>query len=121
MQKCHCPGPAIPEVPMVSRNMIACLLSLLSVPVASFNRSLHPRVISRTDRFFAVGLATIAIASDKDLSTYVHLKATGRYMLFPPVGSPNRADERDLRPRKEGAEGQEGAEADSARLLKRGP
>ena len=104
-------GPAMPEVPVVSRNMIAYLISLLSV--APFYRSLDPRVISRTDKFFAVGLATMANASDKDLSAYVHSRATGWYRRFRPVGSPDRADEKDLHLRvKEGAEGQEGDEAE---------
>ena len=103
-------GPAIPEVPVVSRNMITHLISLLSV--APCYRSLDLRVISRTDKFFAVGLATMTNASDKDLIAYVHRKATVWYRRFPPVRSPDRADEKDLRPRvKEGAEGQDGAEA----------
>ena len=104
-------GPAMPEVPVVSRNMIAYLISLLSA--APFYRKLDPRVISRTDKFFAICLATMANSSDKDLRAYVHSKATGYYRRFPPVGSPDRADEKVLRPRvKEGAEGrQEGSEA----------
>ena len=105
-------GSVMPEVPGVSRNIIAYLISLLSV--APFYRSLDPRVISSSDKFFAVCLATMAKASDKDflVSAYVCCKATRWYMRFPPVGSSERANEKDLCPRvKEGAEGKEGAEA----------
>ena len=70
----------------------------------------------KTDKYFAVGLAIIANASSNDLSAYVHHKATGWYRRFPPVGSPDRADEKDLCPCvKKGAEGQvrqAGAEAE---------
>ena len=44
-------GLAMPEVPVMSRNMMAYLVSLLSV--APFYRSLDPHVISRTDKYFA--------------------------------------------------------------------
>ena len=74
---------------------------------------LDPRVISRTGKFVAVSLAAMENASDRDLSAYVHRKATGWYRWFPSVGSPDCADEKDLRPRvKERAEGQEGVKAE---------
>ena len=116
-------GPAMPEVPVVSRNMITYLISLLSA--VPFYRSLDPSVISRTNKFFAVCLATMADASDQDLSAYLPRRATRWYRRFFPVESPDCADENSegLRPRiKEGAEGQEGADSpQSQRLLKRGP
>ena len=66
----------------------------------------------RTNKYFAIGLVTMANASNNCLSAYVHSKATEWYRRFPPVGSPDCADEKDLRPRvKKGTEGQEGDEA----------
>ena len=83
---------------------------------APFYRSLDPRVIARTDKYSAVSLAIISNARDNDLSAYVHCRATRWYRLFPPVGSPDRTNEKDLHSRvKEGAdsaEGQEGADAE---------
>ena len=63
-------GPAMPEVPLVFRNMIASFIFVLSV--APSCRLLDPSVISRTYKYLAVGLATMANVSDNDLSAYVH-------------------------------------------------
>ena len=105
----------MPKVPVVSRNMIAYLISLLPVVPFYWSLPVDPRVIERTYKYFAVGLATMANASYNNLSAHVHHKATGWYRQFPPIRSPDRADEKDLRPGfKEGAEDsdQDGAEAE---------
>jgi hypothetical protein len=84
-------GPELPAVPCVSRNMIAYITSFLSV--APFFRSADPRVTSRTDKYYALSLATLSKTNDKDLAEYVHRKATAWYRRFPPVGSPDRIDD----------------------------
>ena len=86
-------GPELPAVPCVSRNMIAYITSFLSV--APFFRAADPRVTSRTDKYYAVALATLSKTNDKDLVDYVHRKATAWYRRFPPVGSPDRIDDDD--------------------------
>ena len=80
-------GPEMPQVPYVSRYFIAYLTFF--VAVAPFFRSKDPRVASRTDKFFAKDLDTLA---NVDLSAYLRRKATAWYRRFPPVHSPDRMD-----------------------------
>ena len=76
----------MPEVPVVSRNMIAYLISLLSV--APSYRSLDPCIISRTYKLFAVCLATMAVQVTKtSVPTCITrlLDGTGSFL---PSGAP---------------------------------
>ena len=77
-------GPEMPKVPAVSRNFIANITGISLKSVAPFYWSLDPRVISRTDKYFALGLATLSKTSNKDFSAHVHCKpeTTGRTGCF---------------------------------------
>ena len=61
----------------------------------------------------------MANASDQDLSAYVQRKAAGRYRRFPPVESPDRADEKD--PRFASRRELRASRVPRPRLLKREP
>ena len=67
----------MPKISVVSRNLIAYLISHLSV--APFCRSLDPSLVSRTNKYFARGHATLPKTSNKDLSGYIHFKAVPWY------------------------------------------
>ena len=65
------------------------------VTVAPFFRMEDPRVTSRTNKFFAKALDTLAdvLVDDKTLSAYLHHKATAWYRMYPPVHNPDRMDD----------------------------
>ena len=71
-------GLKMPGVPCVYRYFAVYLTSF--VAVASFFRSKDPCVALKTDKFFAKALDTLADVNDKNLSVYLHSKATAWYL-----------------------------------------
>ena len=61
-----------------------------------------------TDKYFALGLATLSKISDKDLSEYgLRRKGTGWYRLFQPGGRKREGGGSEGRARRIGREGEE--------------
>lgn len=73
----------------ITRNMLCMCFRRKSVP-------LQARMI---DKYFAFGLANVSKTGDKDFSAHMNRKAViwCLRLLFPPVGSPDRADQITLK------------------------
>ena len=84
-------GIELPKVPVVSRYFVAYLTAFVSV--APFFRTKDERVQTRTDKFFNRALKTLARANDTELCVYLNRKATAWYRRFPPMHSPDRAQD----------------------------
>ena len=61
--------------------------------VAPFFLSKEERVQMRTEKFFHKALNNLAGLDDTSLSVYLNCKATTWYRQFPPVHSPDRAED----------------------------
>ena len=84
-------GMEMPKVPVVSRYFVAYLASF--VAVAPFFRAKDERVQTGTVKFFDKALSKLAGMKDTALSAYLHRKATAWYKRFPPIHSPDRAED----------------------------
>ena len=100
-------GPDLPEVSVVSSYFVAYLTSF--VVVAPFFRAKDPRVASRTDKFYAKALETLARVKNKDppASRGHGLVVVSWYRRIPPVHCPERMDDKKVMDH-------EGAEAEDA-------
>ena len=91
-------GMVMPKVPVVSRYLIAYLASFVAVApffrakVAPFFRANDILQIG-TVKFFDKALCKLAGMKYTVLSAFLHRKATAWYKLFPPIHSPDRAED----------------------------
>ena len=61
--------------------------------IAPFFRTKDERVQRRTVKFFNKALKTLAGVNDTELSVYLNRKATAWYRRFPPMHSPDCAED----------------------------
>ena len=88
----------MPKVPAVSRYFVAYLPSFVAVApffrakVAPFFQA-KDKPQTGTIKFFDKALCKLAGMKDTALSAYLHCKATAWYKRFPPIHSPDRAED----------------------------
>ena len=88
----------MPKVPVVSRYFVAYLASFVAVApffrakvAPSFRAKDKPQ--TGTVKLFDKALCKLAGMKDTVLSAYLHRKATAWYKRFPPIHSPDRAED----------------------------
>ena len=87
---------AVPKVPLVSRYFVAYLPSFKFVAVAPIFRAKDERAQTGTVKFFDKALSKLAGMKDTALGAYLHCKATAWYKRFPPIHSPDLAEDRPV-------------------------
>ena len=84
-------GMEMPKVPVVSRSFVAYLASFVAVDPSPFFRAKDECVQTGTVKFFDKALSKLAGMKDTALSAYLH--PTAWYKRFPPIHSPDRAED----------------------------
>ena len=105
-------GMEMPKVPVVSRYLVSF------VAVAPFFRAKDERVQTGTVKFFDKALSKLAGMKDTALSAYLHRKATAWYKRFPPIHSPDRAED-PTTPQVDGGDGAGGSPEDEEDVAER--
>ena len=113
----------MPKVPVVSRYFVAYLASFVAfapffrAKVAPFFRA-KDKPQTGTVKLFDEALCKLAGMKDTVLSAYLHCKATAWYKRFPPVHSPDRAEDPKT-PQVDGGDGAGGSPEDEEDVAER--
>jgi len=75
-------GPAMPEIPVISKKMVAYLESFLAV--APYRRNTDMKIDTKIDKLYENALRRLGAVNDTNYSNYMERKLRAWYRRFPP-------------------------------------